>query len=97
MVTVFYRPHKHRHDRHTSSSSTAITFDIAFHDIRITLNRLILKLVLGSIIGIRFRLNYDRVILIIAERDLSALVASGIAVLHEVQIIQLSCIAPVFQ
>lgn len=84
MVTVFYRPHKHRHDRHTSSRSTAITFDIAFHDIRITLNRLILKLVLGSIIGIRFRLNYDRVILIIAERDLSALVASGIAVLHKV-------------
>lgn len=31
-------------------------------------------------------------ILVIAERDLSALVTSGIAVLHEVQIIQLSCI-----
>ena len=117
MVTVFYRPHKHRHDRHTSSRSitcsekvflfcighimerlvSAVTFDTTFPDIRIALNRLILKLVLGSIIGIRFRINNDRVILVIAERDLSALVTSGIAVLHKEKIIQLSCINIQFQ
>lgn len=71
---------------------SAITSDITNRCFRIAINRLILKLVLGSIIGIRFGLNYDRVILVIAERDLSALVTSGIAVLHKVQIIQLSCV-----
>ena len=107
MVTVFLRPHKHRHDRHTSSRSitcsekvflfcishivkrfvSAFTSDITHRFFRIAIDGLILKLVLGSIIIIRFRLNYDRVILVIAERDLSALVTSGIAVLHEVQIV----------
>lgn len=76
---------------------SAITSDIAHRCFRIAINRLILKLVLVSIIGIRFRLNYDRVILVIAERYLPALVTSGIAVLHEVQIIQLSCIDIQFQ
>ena len=71
---------------------SAITSDITHCCFRIAINRLILKLVLGSIIGIRFRFNNDRVILVVAERDLSALVASGIAVLHKVKIIQLSCI-----
>ena len=64
---------------------------------RLVSNRLILKLILGSIIGIRFRFNYDRAILVIAERNLYALVTSGIAVLNKVQIVQLSCIDIQFQ
>ena len=76
---------------------SAITSDITHRCFRIAINRLILKLVLGSIIGIRFRLNYDRVILVIAKRDLSAFMTSAVAVLHEVQIIQLSCVDIQFQ
>ena len=112
MVTVFLRPHKHRHDRHTSSRSItcsekvflfcishivkrlvfAITSDITNRCFWIAINRLILKLIVGSIISIRFRFNYDRVILVIAERYLPTLVTSGIVVLHKVQIVQLSSI-----
>ena len=76
---------------------SAITADIAHRCFRIAINRLILKLILGSIIGIRFRFNYDRAILVIAERNLYALVTSGIAVLNKVQIVQLSCIDIQFQ
>ena len=76
---------------------SVITFDIAFHDFRIALNRLILKLIFGSIITIRFRLNYDRVLLVIAECNFSFLVTSGIAVLHKIKILQLSGIDIQFQ
>ena len=76
---------------------SAITSDITYCCFRIAIDGLILKLILDSIIGIRFRFNYDRVILVIAERDLSALMTSGIAVLHKEKIIQLSCIEIQFQ
>ena len=51
-----------------------------------------LKLVLRCISGFRFRLNNDRRLLVIAEQNLFAFVTSGIAVLNEIQIIQLSCV-----
>ena len=71
---------------------SAITSDITNRQLRIAIDKLILKLVFFCIIflGICIRLNNDRVIHVIAERDFSTLVSPAVAVLHKVQIIQLS-------